>query len=43
MLTEAFKQIGDRPAYLWEFKENARTRWKNSALSIYKICLMWYN
>ena len=26
MLTEAFKQIGDRPVYLWAFKENARAR-----------------
>ena len=43
MLKEAFKRIGDRPAYLQKFKENARTRLKNSALSIYKICSMWYN
>ena len=26
MLTEAFKQIGDRPVYLWAFQENARAR-----------------
>ena len=26
MLTEALKQIGDRPVYLWAFKENTRAR-----------------
>lgn len=26
MLTEALDQIGDRPVYLWAFKENARAR-----------------
>ena len=26
MLTEALKQIGDRPVILWAFKENARAR-----------------
>lgn len=26
MLTEALKQIGNRPVYLWAFKENARAR-----------------
>ena len=26
MLTEALNQIGDRPAYLWAFKENTRAR-----------------
>ena len=26
MLTEALKQIGDRPTYLWAFKENIRAR-----------------
>lgn len=26
MLTEALKQIGGRPVYLWAFKENARAR-----------------
>ena len=26
MLTEAQKQIGDRPVYLWAFKENTRAR-----------------
>ena len=26
MLTEVLKQIGDRPVYLWAFKENARAR-----------------
>ena len=26
MLTEALKQIGDQPVYLWAFKENTRAR-----------------
>ena len=26
MLTEVLKQIGDRPVYLWAFKENTRAR-----------------
>ena len=26
MLTEALRQIGDRPVFLWAFKENARAR-----------------
>lgn len=26
MLTEALKQIGDRPVFLWAFKENTRAR-----------------
>ena len=26
MLTEALKRIGDRPVYLWAFKENTRAR-----------------
>ena len=26
MMTEALKQIGDRPVYLWAFKENTRAR-----------------
>ena len=26
MLTQALKQIGDRPVYLWAFKENTRAR-----------------
>ena len=26
MLTEALKQIGDRPVHLWAFKENTRAR-----------------